>query len=135
MPRRDLPDYRTLAEFRYQIRRFLHFSEEAARAHGLNGQQHQLLLALKGLPEGMAPTVGNLAERLQVRHHSAVGLVDRLAERGYVTRRSNPGDRRQVFVRLTRKGEAVLSRLTQAHREELGTAGLRLLATLRRLAS
>ncbi|HEX7085311.1 MAG TPA: MarR family transcriptional regulator [Vicinamibacterales bacterium] len=129
------PDYRTLAEFRYQIRRFLHFSESAARAHGLNSQQHQLLLALKGLPEGLKPTIGTLAERLQLRHHSTVGLVDRLERRGLVSRELDPDDGRQVLVRITREGEAVLRTLTGIHREELNTAGPALLETLRTLLS
>lgn len=133
MPSRAPFDYVTLAEFRYQIRKFLHFSESAARAHGLNGQQHQALLALKGLPPGLAPTVGVLAERLQLRHHTAVELLDRLADHGYVVRRPNPEDRRQVFVHLTRRGNAVLQKLTRAHHEELHTAGPRLLTTLQRL--
>jgi DNA-binding MarR family transcriptional regulator len=128
-------DYETLAEFRYQIRTFLRFSEEAARAQGLNSQQHQLLLALKGLPAGVAPTVGALAERLQLRHHSTVELVDRLADRGCVTRLSDPSDGRRVLVHITRRGEGVLRRLTQIHRDELHTAGPQLLATLRKILS
>ncbi len=128
-------DYRTLAEFRYQIRRFLHFSESAARAHGLNSQQHQLLLALKGLPAGLKPTIGTLAERLQLRHHSTVGLVDRLERRGLVSRALDPDDGRQVLVRITREGDAVLRTLTRIHREELHTAGPALLDTLRTLLS
>jgi DNA-binding MarR family transcriptional regulator len=126
-------DYKTLAEFRYHIRKFVHFSEQATRAQGVNTQQHQLLLALKGLPDGTNPTVGALAERLQLRHHSAVGLVDRLAQAGYVSRRPNPDDRRQVLVRMTKRGDAVLQKLTRIHRAELLTAGPLLLATLRRL--
>ena len=133
MPRAHRFDYRTLAEFRYQIRRFLHFSEHATRAQGVNAQQHQLLLALKGLPAGTSPTIGALAERLQLRHHSTVGLVDRLARAGYVSRRPNPDDRRQVLVRMTKRGDGVLQKLTRIHREELLTAGPVLLATLRRL--
>lgn len=135
MPRSTRPDYETLAEFRYHIRRFLRFSEEAARAHGLNSQQHQLLLALKGLPAGTRPTVGTIAERLQLRHHSTVELVDRLADRGLIVRVPDPADRRAVLVRITRRGDAVLRRLTRIHRQELDTAGPLLLATLRRLLS
>ena len=133
MPQAHRFDYRTLAEFRYQIRRFLHFSEHATRAQGVNAQQHQLLLALKGLPAGTSPTIGALAERLQLRHHSTVGLVDRLADAGYVSRKPNPDDRRQVLVRTTKRGDAVLQKLTRIHRAELLTAGPILLATLRRL--
>ena len=133
MARRRNPDYATLAEFRYQIRRFLAFSEDAARSSGLDAQQHQLLLALKGLPADTAPTIGALAERLHIRHHSAVGLVDRLDEKGLVTRRVDPADRRCVHVHVTRQGEAVLRRLTAIHEEELSTAGPALLRTLQRL--
>src|SRR5712692_2945540 len=92
-----LADYEALAELRYQIRRFLHFSEQAARAAGLEPHQHQLLLALKGLPApGEPASIGWLAERLQIQHHSAVELVDRLAERGLASRSRAPSDRRQV---------------------------------------
>ena len=85
-------DYQALAELRYQIRRFLHFSEQAARNAGLEPQQHQLMLALKGLPEGVRPRIGELAERLQIQHHSAVELINRLAAAGYVKRgRHEPG--------------------------------------------
>src|SRR5271169_3462761 len=114
-------DYRDLAEFRYQIRRFLHFSEQAARRAGLEPAQHQLLLAVKG--HAGEPTVGDLAERLQLRHHSVVGLIDRLAESGLVRRNRAGGDRRQVRVRLTPKGDAVLRKLSLDHRAELGAAG------------
>lgn len=116
-------DYAALADVRYQIRRFLQRSARAARAAGLAPQQHQLLLALKALPPGLAPTVGALAERLQIQHHSAVGLIDRLAERGLVRRRRHGADRRQVLVALTRRGEAVLRALSVHHVEELRSVG------------
>ncbi len=112
-------DYRALAEFRYQIRRFLRFSEQAARAEGLEPTQHQLLLALRGLPEGAQATIGTLAERMQIRHHSAVELVDRLVERGLVERHRFGTDRRSVHLRLTPRGNAVLQRLSSHHRSEL----------------
>jgi len=127
------PDYQTLAEFRYQIRRFLAFSERAARAHGLDAQQHQLLLALKGLPAGTAPTIGALADRLHIRHHSAVGLIDRLDQKGLVVREIDAADRRRVLVRISAHGEAVLRKLTHLHQEELSSAGPLLLETLRTL--
>jgi len=111
--------YRALAEFRYQIRRFLAFSERAARRAGLEPRQHQLLLAVKGLPAGRLATIGEIAERLQVRHHSAVELVGRLAAAGLVRRRRHPADRRQVVVRLTARGEAVLADLSRHHAAEL----------------
>jgi DNA-binding MarR family transcriptional regulator len=117
-----------LAEFRYQIRRFLRFSEQAARRAGLEPAQHQLLLAVKA--HDGEPTVGDLAERLQLRHHSVVGLIDRLAESGLVRRNRAEGDRRQVRVRLTPKGEAVLRKLSLDHRAELGSAGCALAVSL-----
>ena len=126
-------DYRALAEFRCQLRRFLRFSEQVARAAGLASQQHQLLLALKGMPEGMPATIGALAERLQVRHHTTVGLVDRMEARGLV-RRSHAGtDRRQVFVRLTSRGEGMLPRLSLSHCAELRSMAPSLLRALEEL--
>jgi DNA-binding MarR family transcriptional regulator len=113
-------DYRRLAEFRYQIRKFLHFSEQAARLEGLEPQQHQMLLAIKALGDRDEPTVGRLAEHLFIRHHSAVGLIDRLEERALVKRtRARNGDRRHVSVHVTRQGETILRRLTEVHRREL----------------
>src|ERR1051325_454538 len=111
-------DYRALAELRYQIRRFLHFSEEAARAEGLEPQQHQILLGVRGLNDGRGPTIGELADYLMVKHHSAVGLVDRLAHHGLVQRVHEDADRRKVRVQLTAEGEAKLRRLSNTHRDE-----------------
>lgn len=135
MARLTRTDYASLAEFRYQIRKFLQFSDTAAREHGIEGQQHQLLLALKGLPPDLKPTVGTLAERLQLRHHSTVELLDRLVDRGFVTRSQDPDDGRQVLIRITRQGETLLEKLTHAHRAELHTAGPRLLEALQSLLS
>jgi DNA-binding MarR family transcriptional regulator len=112
-------DYRALAEFRYRIRRFLHFSERAARTAGMEPRQHQLLLAVKGLPVGQEASVGALAERLQLKHNSAVGLVDRLEEKGLVRRERSARDRRQVLVTLTEAGEALLRDLSLHHRADL----------------
>ncbi|MEP7215393.1 MAG: MarR family transcriptional regulator [Anaerolineaceae bacterium] len=116
-------DYRSLHEFRYSIRRFIHFSEEAARAAGFEPQQQQLMLAVKGMPEGMEPTIGNLAERLQLRHHSCVELIDRLVASGHAVRHRNEADRREVLVQLTPSGEAHLRDLTLHHQAELRAAG------------
>ena len=115
----SLPDYQMLAEFRYLLARFLLFSEQAARAEGLSPRQHQALLAIKGYPGGTEVTVGNLAERLCIRGHSAVGLVDRLVAGGYLSRRDDPVDGRRVFISLTAKGEEKLAGLSAIHREEL----------------
>lgn len=116
-------EYQALAEFRYQIRRFLHFSEQAARAAGIEPQQHQLLLALKGLPDGRQATIGDLAERVQLQHHSTVELVNRLVERGFVQRCRDEEDLRRVLVSITSKGEEILRELSFEHRAELLTSG------------
>ena len=119
----SLAEYQALAEFRYQLRRFLHFSEQAARAVGLEPQQHQLLLALKGLPEGRLPTVGELAERLQIQHHSTVELVNRMVDRNLIERTRDEGDQRKVLISLTPYGEEVLRKLSLLHRTELRSTG------------
>lgn len=129
----SLRDYQALAEFRCQIRRFLHFSEEQVRAHGMEPQQHQLLLAIRGLPRQATPTIGELAGRLQLKHHSTVELVDRLSRHRYVVRSASPRDGRQVIVRLTPSGASVLRKLSLAHHQELETAGPALARALRRL--
>lgn len=126
-------DYRALAEFRYRIRRFLRFSEETARSAGLEPQQHQLLLILRGLPPQVEPTVGELAERLQIRHHSVVELIDRLERRHFVRRRRGDRDRRKVLVAMTPEGEQLLESLSASHREEIESAGPELLRFLEAL--
>ncbi len=130
----SLDEYRALAEFRYQIRRFLGFSEQQVRAAGMEPQQHQLLLAIKGLPDGVLATIGELAERLQLKHHSTVELVNRLENLGYVLRQASRRDRRQVIVHLTHAGAAILRRLSLAHHQELEIAGPRLSKALRSIA-
>lgn len=124
-------DYRALAEFRYQIRRFLAFSQQNAKESGLDPQQHQLLLAVKGRPEGAVPTIGYLAERLQLRHHSASELVGRLVRRRLVARTKAAADERQTVVCITAAGERILDTLTRTHRAELRTAGPLLARSLR----
>jgi DNA-binding MarR family transcriptional regulator len=128
--RLTVADYQALAEFRYELRRFERFSERAARAVGLEPQQHQLLLAVKGTPAGAQATIGLLAERLQVRHHTAVELVDRMEARGLVRRSRAGADRRRVFVHLTPRAEAVLPRLSHTHRTELRSVAPALRRTL-----
>jgi DNA-binding MarR family transcriptional regulator len=112
-------DYRELAEFRYLLRNFLAFSESAARKAGLAPQQHQALLAVKGFPGDAPPSMGDLAQRLGIRHHSAVGLVDRLTLAGWLRRTTDSEDGRRVALTLTRAGEAKIAALSSAHREEL----------------
>jgi DNA-binding MarR family transcriptional regulator len=133
MPSEDLEpaDYRALADFRYRIRRFLQFSEAAARREGLEPQQHQLLLAVKGLPEAATPTIGELARRLLLKHHSTVELVNRMEHHGLVVRHRNPDDARQVLIRPTPEGEAILGRLSAAHRAELEATGPELVRLLK----
>ena len=112
-------DYRLLSEFRYLIRCFLEFSETAAVRAGLTARQHQALLAIKGVREDAVPTIGYLAERMRVQHHSAVELVDRLVEAGLVVRVPDPGDRRRVKLELTASAERHLAELSTSHLEEL----------------
>ena len=127
----SIAEYRALAEFRYQIRTFVHFSEEQARARGLEPQQHQLLLAIKGLPPERRATVGELAGRLRLKHHSTVELIDRLVANGSVARRPGREDKREVIVSLTPSGAALLRKLTLSHRQELDRTGPELALSLR----
>ena len=111
-------DYRTLAEFRFELRRFQSFSEQAARSAGLTPQQHQALLAVRAAGDtGML--VGDLAERLLLRPHSASELVRRLVEHGLATREHIDADRRQVRIALTENARSVLASLSYSHRNEL----------------
>jgi DNA-binding MarR family transcriptional regulator len=112
-------DFEALARFRFGIRRYLRFSEETVRNQGLAPQQYVLLLALKGFPDRDWATVRELADRLQLRHHSVVELVDRVQAQGLVDRAAHPDDKRAVRVVLTAQGEAVLNRLSALHRDEL----------------
>jgi len=126
----DSTDYQALAEFRYQIRRFLRFSEQMARSAGIEPQQHQLLLAVKGLPEDRDATVGEIAHRLQIQHHSTVELVDRLVERGFVERQRDESDLRRVIVNLTPAGEEILEELSSTALAELRSTGPELVRAL-----
>jgi DNA-binding MarR family transcriptional regulator len=112
-------EYRELLAFRTGLRRFLRWSDEQAASAGLTGQQHQLLLAIRGHEGPGQPTIGDVAEHLLLRHHSAVELVDRAEQGGLVQRVVDDGDRRVVRLDLTGKGRRLLDRLTAAHLEEL----------------
>jgi DNA-binding MarR family transcriptional regulator len=116
-------EYRNLAEFRRQIRRFLHFSETVAKEQGIEPQQHQLLLAVHGLPEGVRPTIREIASRLYLQHHSAVELANRLESTGAIARDPGSEDKREVWIRLTPRGRALLRKLALAHRNELEKSG------------
>jgi DNA-binding MarR family transcriptional regulator len=131
MNKLTLSDYESLAQLRYQIRRFVHFSEDAAREAGLEPRQQQLLLALKGLPRDVRPRIAELAERLQIQHHSAVELVNRLVAGGYVRRRRTGEDRREVLLELTAKSERVLRNLALHHKHELRRQGPDLVRALK----
>jgi DNA-binding MarR family transcriptional regulator len=125
--------YRQLAQFRHHIRNFLQFSEQAARLHNIEPQQHQLLLAIKGLPDHTRPTVRALSERLCLRHHTTVELINRLVEHGAVARRHSEEDRREVLIDLTTHGEQILQQLSLLHWQELQTTGPALLEALGRI--
>lgn len=122
--------YGVLEEFRYEIRRFLNFSEQAARRAGIEPQQHQALLAIKSVPAGTKATVGFLAEKLLIQHHSAVELSHRLEKKKLIRRSRSAADRREVLLSLTRAGQKLLAELSESHRMELQTAGPRLLNAL-----
>jgi DNA-binding MarR family transcriptional regulator len=134
-------DFEALSEFRYQLRRFLRFSEDAARSEGLLPQQYQLLLHVKGFPGRDWATIGELAERLQVQQHGVVALVSRCEAAGLIVRAADEADRRKVQVRLSADGEKRLRRLAERHRTELlslskviGVAHISTLGEMRRSA-
>ena len=133
MKKLTLSDYQALAEFRYQIRRFLHFSEQVVKQAGLERGQYQLLLTIKGMPSGVRPRIRELADRMQIRHHSAVELVNRLERGGFVHRTRAQDDRREVLLALTPKGEKVLGELALHHHDELRSSGPELVTALRRI--
>lgn len=133
MKKLTLSDYQALADFRFQIRRFLHFSEQVVKQAGLERGQYQLMLAIKGIPPGVRPRIRELATRLQIRHNSAVELVNRLEDGGFVHRSRAQDDRREVLLALTPKGEKVLAELALHHHDELRSSGLALVTALRRI--
>ena len=120
-----------LADFRFRLRKFLHFSEEAATRVGLTPQQHQLLLQIAGAPKGTVTSVGYLAERLTLRHHSVVELGNRCEEAGLIVRRDDPDNRRHVVLKLTVEGNRLLRRLSADHTRELKELGPQLVTALK----
>ncbi len=128
-----LAQLRTLAEFRHQLRTFLQFSENAAQKLGLQAQQHQLLLQIAGAPDGTATTVGYAAERLGLRHNTAVELSNRCEEAGLIKRKQGDDDRRCVLLELTRKGRRLLNSLSIDHARELNELAPQLIRALTEL--
>jgi DNA-binding MarR family transcriptional regulator len=126
---------RMLAEFRHELRRFLHFSELAAVEAGLQPQQHQLLLQVAGAPEGATVTIAYAAERLSLRHNSVVELVDRSEREGWLVRAADPADGRRAILRVTQKGERVLRRLAVDHARELDELAPRLAKAMKRIGT
>src|SRR5437763_7882949 len=130
----SIADYQALAEFRYQIRKFLHISDSAISEAGLERSQYQLMLTIKGMPDGVRPRIRDVANRMLIQHHSAVELIDRLEGGGYVRRERGTDDRREVLLALTAKGERVLGELALHHHEELQNAAAKLVGALQRVA-
>lgn len=128
-----LSEYRKLSEFRFQIRRFLRFSEDAARGKGLEPQQHQTLLAIKGAPPGEQATIAFLAHRMQLAHHTMVELVDRVVEKGLAERKPSEKDRRSTLVELTPQGSKVLAELSVLTYAEIQTKFVELMESLQRV--
>ncbi|HEY2231978.1 MAG TPA: MarR family winged helix-turn-helix transcriptional regulator [Candidatus Angelobacter sp.] len=128
-------EYKALAEFRYQIRRYLRYMEEKARARGYNPQQYQLLLAIEGLPEGQIPTIKTIAERMQLNHNTTVELVDRCEKRGLLRRQRVGLDRRVVTLVPTPEGQRMMQEQARASRAELQEIGPILFESLQRLTS
>jgi DNA-binding MarR family transcriptional regulator len=133
MKKLSVSDYQAMAEFRFQIRKFLHFSDLAIASAGLERAQYQLMLTIKGLPAELRPRIRDVANRMLVQHHSAVELVNRLETGGYVRRERAADDRREVLLALTPKGERVLAELALHHHEELQDAAPALVSALRRV--
>lgn len=126
-------EYTALAEFRYQLRRFLRHMEDEVRVTGVNPQQYQVVLAIKGLPRDEVPTISCMAERMQLNHNSMVELVDRCEQNGLVRRIRSGADRRQVTLAITAEGESLLKRLGAAARQELRNIGPVLVDSVLRL--
>jgi DNA-binding MarR family transcriptional regulator len=126
----DVAHLRRLAEFRYRLRCFLHVSQAAAEETGLRNQQYQLLQCVGAMPEGMAPTIANVAARMLLKHNSAVELVDRSVEQGLLRRSGDAADHRRILLRVTRQGERILASLAEFHTRELEQSGPELVRAL-----
>jgi DNA-binding MarR family transcriptional regulator len=122
-----------LAEFRYRLRTFVQFSEQAAHNAGLQPQQHQLLLQIAGAPAGAVPTIAYAAERLGLRHNSVVELTNRSVEEGLLERTADESDARRVLLRVTSRGARLLHKLAAHHRSELEVMGPDLIEALTRI--
>ncbi len=128
-------DYQLLAEFRYRLRRFLGFSEQAARKHGISPQQYQVLLAIEGYPERNRVTMSELAEQMCVTHHSMVGMVNRMEEQGLVQREPGTEDKRLVWISVKPKGLRILEQLYRVHRDALRYTGPQMAELLRQASN
>lgn len=127
--------YRRLAEFRYQMRRFLHFSQEAAAGAGLHTKQYQMLQVIAGMPDGMAPTIAAVASRMCLRHNSAVELVNRTIEANLIRKVADPVDHRRLLLQITPSGQRILASLMEYHMRELEELGPELIRALKRVLS
>ncbi len=127
----DIAQLQCLAEFRFQLRRFLHVSQVAAEEAGLRNQQYQMLQCVCGMPDGIEPTIANVAARMLLRHNSTVELVDRTIEQGFLRRCGDPNDHRKMLLRVTGEGERILASLAEFHMRELGHSGPELVRALR----
>jgi DNA-binding MarR family transcriptional regulator len=128
-------DFETLAAFRYQIRRFLRFSKDLLSSEDLTPDQYQALLAIRASTPKRKLSIRDLAEQLQVRHHSTVGIVDQLVSREAVVRQVAPEDRRKILLTLTPKGEELVQRLAPPHHEELSRLCPEIIRTLERICA
>ena len=126
-------DYQLLAAFRRTLREFLHFSEQAAVSAGVTPKQHQAMLVIRGALKGESVSVGDLAQHLQIKHQSAVGLFNRMEKAGLIDKSHDPSDKRRIFLRLTKRGDRLLERLSAAHKSELKRIGPTLDLVLKKL--
>jgi len=129
----SVEQFRKLAEFRFQLRKFLQFSHAVAEHCGLRPQQYQLLQCVYGMPLELDPTIANVAARMLLKHNSAVELVDRTIEQGLLRRCPDPTDHRRILLRVTSQGERILASLADYHMQELEQAGPELIRALRRV--